>query len=217
MACASFRLASVVKLICPLAWMLSVRALCFLDWGPVSLELGPGEIACLRGRSGSGKSLLLRAIADLIPHEGEIALEARALDQTPPSLWRRQVGYLAAEPLWWEDLVGEHFLAAPSRETLGLLGLEPDCLAWESSRLSMGERQRLGLLRLLDRSPRVLLLDEATANLDAEARAAVESLLADFVRREQACALWATHDAEQALRLAQRTFVMEEKRLERQL
>jgi ABC-type multidrug transport system ATPase subunit len=88
--------------------------------------------------------------------------------------WRRRVGLLPAESGWWADRVGAHFIttndarnpATTPTPILARLGFEPDVLDWDVQRLSSGERQRLGLARLLLNRPEVLLLDEATANLD---------------------------------------------------
>lgn len=194
--------------------MLKIERLAFLDWQEISLEVGAGEVLCVQGVSGSGKSLLLRAVADLIPHAGEVFLDGIACSDVSPTKWRREVCFLSAEALWWEDRVGAHFLNPVSGEGLQRLGLEPACLEWEVSRLSMGERQRLGLLRLLDREPRVLLLDEPTSNLDSDTSAAVESLLLEYIDVKQAGCIWVTHDETQAQRLGDRFFRMEGKRLE---
>ncbi|MDQ8181376.1 energy-coupling factor ABC transporter ATP-binding protein [Pelagicoccus sp. SDUM812005] len=194
--------------------MLKVVGLSFLDWEPVSLEVEAGEIVCAQGESGSGKSLLLRAIADLIPHTGEVYLHGDACSGILPTKWRREVSFLAAEALWWEDRVGAHFLSEVSPERLEGLGLAGDCMDWPVSRLSMGERQRLGILRLLDRQPRVLLLDEPTSNLDARSSGAVESLLREYMEGSGACSIWVTHDEGQAERIGGRRFYMGGKRLE---
>jgi ABC-type phosphate transport system ATPase subunit len=82
----------------------------------------------------------------------------------------------------------------------------------EIERLSTGERQRLALVRSLARRPRVLLLDEPTAALDPDAVARVEALLRDFLARGLAI-LIVTHSAEQARRLAQRTFHLDQGQL----
>lgn len=195
--------------------MLKLHDISFLDWEPLALEVAPGEIVCLQGASGSGKSLLLRAVADLIPHQGDAFLDGEACSAMPPTTWRRRVGYLPAETLWWEDFVGAHFLNTPPNESFERLALDAACIEWEVTRLSMGERQRLGLLRLLDREPKALLLDEPTSNLDDVSARAVESLLREYIATHQAPALWVSHDREQAERIGQRIFKMEARRLER--
>ncbi len=193
--------------------MLKIERLAFLDWQEVSLEVAEGEVLCVQGASGSGKSLLLRAVADLIPHKGKVFLDGEACSDLPPTKWRREVSFLSAEALWWEDRVGDHFLNSVADERLEALGLDLDCLEWDVSRLSMGERQRLGLLRMLDREPRVLLLDEPTSNLDSKTSEAVESLLLEYIESKKACAVWVTHDEGQAEQLGGRRFHMVDKQL----
>ena len=187
---------------------LSVTNLSRPGLAPVSFELPAGECLALRGPSGSGKSLLLRAIADLDPNDGQLRLDGEGRESVPAPRWRRLVGYLPAEPGWWAETVGEHYpdwsAAAP---LVNALGMPEDCHSWPITRLSTGERQRLGLVRLLLMEPQVLLLDEPTSGLDDEATAAVEKLIEDRVAAG-ASAIWSTHDAVQAKRVAVRALVI---------
>jgi ABC-type iron transport system FetAB ATPase subunit len=75
---------------------------------PVDLAVGAGELVVLSGPSGSGKSLLLRAVADLDPHEGEVWLDGLARSSLPAPEWRRRVGLLPAESHWWDEKVRDH-------------------------------------------------------------------------------------------------------------
>lgn len=173
-----------------------------------SLSVSAGECIALRGPSGAGKTLLLRAIADLDPSEGLVSLDGRDRSTFAGPEWRRLVGYVPAEPGWWADTVGEHFsewrVALPFvRE----LGFPEEAKGWPISRLSTGERLRLALIRALMVQPKVLLLDEPTAALDPVSVAAVESLIATRIRAGLA-GLWVTHDAEQAKRIARRLLVV---------
>ena len=173
---------------------------------PVTLELQAGELVLISGPSGSGKSLLLRAIADLDPHEGQVWLDGEPRSAMAAHLWRRRVGLLPAESFWWDDRVGPHFPEGAGdpesvRRLLGDLGFEPEVLGWSVSRLSTGERQRLALARLLTQEPEALLLDEATANLDPANRDRVESVVEGYRRARAAATLWVSHDPEQRERL----------------
>ncbi|MFL3658957.1 MAG: ATP-binding cassette domain-containing protein [Opitutales bacterium] len=193
---------------------LRIRDMQFLEWSAIDLELEAGRAVCLLGESGSGKSLLLRAIADLILNEGVLELNGRTRESFSPQEWRRTVGYLPAEIFWWEASVGAHFERLPTEAELKRLRLPLESLEWVPSRLSMGERQRLGILRMLDRQPSVLLLDEPTANLDDEISSVVESLILEYLESREAAALWVTHSKAQAARVAKRTYRILDKVLE---
>lgn len=181
--------------------------------GPLALEIARDECIALSGPSGSGKSLLLRAIADLDPHQGEAFLDGEPCSRMPPPRWRRQVALLAAESPWWLPRVGDHFCRAQP-QGLQELGFGTDVLDWQVERLSSGERQRLALLRLLCNRPKVLLLDEPTANLDPGTTAAVEDLVQRYRSLHGAGVLWVSHDPEQIRRVAQRALVIRGRVLE---
>ena len=147
---------------------------------PVSLDIGDGECVALSGPSGVGKTLLLRAVADLDPNEGEAWVDGRARSAMSGPDWRRQVPYL-------DDL-----------------GLPRPLLTRPVSRLSSGERQRFALARALSVGPRVLLLDEPTAALDPANTRRVEQLIARLRREQGLSVLWVSHDARQARRVGDR-------------
>jgi len=178
----------------------------------LALRLFAGEILGLHGDSGSGKTLLLRALADLDPNQGEVKLEGSPRESFSGPRWRRKVGLLPAESHWWEDQVGPHAEHWPM-EVLAALGFSPQVLDWQTGRLSSGEKQRLALARLLANRPRVLLLDEPTANLDQGNTAAVEAIVRQYLKETGAAALWVSHDPAQLARLARRRAMMKEGRL----
>jgi putative ABC transport system ATP-binding protein len=187
--------------------MLTVRSLKRLHIS-VSFDLRDGECVVLQGPSGVGKTLLLRAIADLDPNKGTVTLDGTLREEVPGPVWRERVTYVAAEPGWWSDTVQEHFTgwddAAP---LVTRLGLPRNCGPWLVQRLSSGERQRLGLVRALMLRSRVLLLDEPTSALDFASAAAVESLIAERISNGTSV-IWSTHDNAQARRVGSRIFVM---------
>ena len=184
--------------------MLTLRALKCRNLAPFDFELGAGESVALRGPSGAGKTILLRAIADLDPCAGEVLLDGEERNSMPAPAWRQRVTYLAAESGWWADRVGDHFEDRDAvLQWLPAMKLPEDALDWPVPRLSTGERQRLAFARVLVRSPRVMLLDEPTSGLDRDATAAVEEILTERLAAGVAI-IFVTHDPAQAKRLARR-------------
>src|SRR4051794_30342110 len=189
--------------------VLEVRDLRTAIIKPASCILSMGECIAIRGPSGAGKTLLLRAVADLDPNAGTVILENRDRSTIPGPEWRRLVGYVPAEPGWWAETVGEHFVdRAAAAVFLKSLGFPDETGTWPISRLSTGERLRLALGRALILRPKGLLPDEPPAALDAASVTAVESLIA-AERRLGLAVLWVTHDPSQARRIADRQLVME--------
>ena len=183
---------------------LDVVGLCMDGIGPVDLWIDCGECLVLSGPSGAGKTRVLRAIADLDVHTGSVSCEGVAAEDLPPSTWRRRVGMLGADSQWWRDRVSDHFDTPPTATEMAALDLTPGLLEAPVARLSSGERQRLALLRLLANRPRVLLLDEPTANLDPDNVARAEALVAGYTAGEGAAVLWVSHDPLQRTRVAHR-------------
>ncbi len=184
--------------------MLEIENLHRPGLSPFSLRIEDGECLALMGPSGSGKSLILRAIADLDPNEGDIKANGIARSTTPAPLWRQKVGFLPAHSGWWGERVGAHMEKSDQlADLLDKLALPPECLDWPISRLSTGEKQRLALVRLLVRTPGVLLLDEPTSALDETAKKNVEEIL-KLQLASGASILMATHDKDQARRLCRK-------------
>ncbi|RYH67617.1 MAG: ATP-binding cassette domain-containing protein [Alcaligenaceae bacterium] len=184
--------------------------------GPFDLTLEPGACASITGPSGSGKSLLLRMVADLDPNEGQVHLDGRDRATWPAPDWRKQVIYVAAESGWWAEDVAQHF-PAPERTAARAMterfGLKSELLEGTVARLSTGEKQRLALARALLRGPSVLLLDEPTSALDDDSIKRVELLLRERMA-EGMSILMVTHDGRQAQRLARQHYLMSAGRLE---
>lgn len=187
---------------------LRLESFTYYNIAPLDLNVQSGECVSLSGPSGSGKSLFLRAVADLDDYGGTMYLNGEAADEIPAHEWRRRVGLLPAESAWWGDYVREHFTVLDDR-WLTAVGFDESVMEWEVSRMSSGERQRLSLVRLLSNTPEVLLLDEPTANLDPDNVDRAEKLINNFRRKYNPILFWVSHDPRQSKRVAERHLVIE--------
>ncbi len=181
----------------------------------LALEVG-GEPVALAGPSGAGKTTVLRAVAGLaagargrVAAGGEIWLDTDAGIDRPPE--ERSVGFVFQDYALFPHLTVEQNVGFADRsragELLERLGIAHLASARPGS-LSGGERQRVALARALARAPRVLLLDEPTAALDAHTRAAVRAELHDLLRETRLPVLLVTHSFEEAAALAGRVGVL---------
>lgn len=187
--------------------MLEIVDLATRHVGPITVNVASGECVAVLGPSGSGKSLLLRAIADLDPNEGSVGLNGQSRELMPAYEWRRNVSFVPAESGWWADRVRDHFTDANDVGDLLSAVKMAEAMEWEVSRLSTGERHRLAIVRALQTQPHALLLDEPTASLDAGMTQAVEELIRQQLAQD-VCVLMVTHDEDQARRIASRSMRM---------
>jgi lipoprotein-releasing system ATP-binding protein len=178
----------------------------------VSLALKPGEIVALVGQSGAGKSSLLH-IAGLLeePTSGEVFVSGQPASRLPErartELRREALGFvyqfhhLLPEFSALENVAMPRRIAGCSRDDaanearrlLTLVGLA-ERVDHRPAQLSGGEQQRVAIARALANSPRVLLADEPTGNLDPRTADGVFELLIGLVRSERLSALIATHN-----------------------
>ncbi|MEC7637955.1 MAG: ATP-binding cassette domain-containing protein [Verrucomicrobiota bacterium] len=179
----------------------------------MSFNVDSGQCLGLSGQSGAGKTLLLRAIADLDINYGEISIHGNLRSSFSGPDWRKKVGYLPAESKWWHLLTGQHFENSQNVPFESLGFSDYSILDREVSHLSSGEKQRLALARLLSLSPEVLLLDEPTANLDQHNSDLVEGLVNEYRKNHGAAVIWVAHDESQLLRVSQRRLRMKDKSL----
>ena len=195
---------------------LKINAISRLSLGPIDLELAPGEICAIMGPSGAGKTMLLRAIADLDPNHGQAFSKNHNRADMPANHWRERVVYVPAITGWWEEKVGPHFAGSNkdiTKRLLHALGMETTALGWDVAHLSTGEKQRLGLARALGVSKNiegganVLLLDEPTSGLDEANRLLAEKVILDEAKNG-AAVLMVTHDRAQAERMGARIISM---------
>jgi iron(III) transport system ATP-binding protein len=178
----------------------------------VGLTLQAGRITYLLGPSGCGKSTLLRMIAGLEPLDaGQILAAGEDISRLPPE--RRDIGlvfqdYALFPHLRTEDNVGfglTHLAAAERRarvmDLLGTVRLADRARAYPGE-LSGGEQQRVALVRALARAPRTVLLDEPFSGLDRHLQAEVRAATLATLRQSGAAVLIVTHDAEEAMQMA---------------
>jgi heme exporter protein A len=183
----------------------------------VDLELADGECLAVLGPNGAGKSTLLRTLATLLrPDAGELTVAGHALPAGARAV-RGLVGYLGHDPLVYLDLTARQNLELfadlygvprPRERVLDLLQRVGLLVRAEETvrTFSRGMAQRLGLARLLLHRPRVLLLDEPYAGLDAEGEALLDVLLAES--RGDRTVVVVTHDVERAIGLADQALVL---------
>ena len=171
----------------------------------------PVGASSLLGPSGSGKSTLLRLLNRLAdPQSGRVIYEGKDVRDYDPLALRREVSLVPQLPALIDGTVHDNVAYGPrlagrsfnARSCLELAGLNPDFESRDSSKLSVGEQQRVMLARALALEPRVLLLDEPTSALDQAARDAVEGTLRRLRARTAISILVVTHDIAQARRLA---------------
>ena len=180
----------------------------------VSVKVGRGEIVALIGRSGSGKSTVLRVFAGLSKdHSGDRTVTgAPALAFQEPRLFpwrdvRTNVVYglnrirLRSDESW-----------ARTDRALADVGLADRADVWPST-LSGGQAQRVSLARALVAEPQLLLLDEPFGALDALTRLTMRGLLLDLWREHGFGVLLVTHDVDEAVALADRVLVLEDGRI----
>jgi tungstate transport system ATP-binding protein len=189
------------------------------------LEVFSGEVLCLVGPTGSGKSTFLRLLSTLeSPTGGELQFaDQRINGKVMPLETQRRVTLVFQRPVLLSGTVRANVeyglrlrgsarrwpLAEQVLEDLGLAGL-----AGRSARtLSGGETQLVALARALVLEPEVLLLDEPTANLDPARVARVEEVVTRVNRQHQTTVVWATHNIFQARRVAHRVALLLDGRL----
>jgi molybdate transport system ATP-binding protein len=191
----------------------------------VTLRVAPGEVVALLGPNGAGKTTALRALAGLTELTGgRLRLDGAALEGTPPE--SRPVGVVFQDYLLFPHLSALDNVAfgprcqgatkaqarARAAEWLGRLGLADNAGA-KPRRLSGGQAQRVALARALATRPRLLLLDEPLAALDARTRLEVRAQLRRHLAEFEAVAVLVTHDPLDAMVLADRLVVVEDGRV----
>ena len=202
----------------------------FAGWPPVvrgiDWDIGEGEFHCLVGRSGCGKTTLLKLATGLLrPDTGRITLQDAQLTDPGPKL-----GFVFQSPtlLEWHRVLDNVLLPASLRarptsqqreraqQLLAQLGLR-DHMNHYPRQLSGGQQSRVALARALILEPALLLLDEPFAALDAITREELQDDLLRMCREQRTTVLFVTHDIGEAVYLADHVSVMDAGRIVEQI
>ena len=178
-----------------------------------------GSFVCVVGPSGCGKTTLLRCIAGLLPPtSGTVRVDGRAVSGPPPGLAIVFQEYARSLFPWLKvadnvDLplrsagLSKQERRSRVSDALAAVGLADAASAYPWQ-LSGGMQQRVAIARAIAYQPRVLLMDEPFAAVDAQTRADLEDLLLEVWRRLGVTLLFVTHDIDEAIYLGQRVLVL---------
>ena len=185
--------------------------------GKIDLDVAAGEFVCVLGPSGCGKSTLLGTIAGHVaPTYGQVEVEGAQVDRPHPERglvfqqhtlfpWKRVVENVAfGLKMQGIGAAARNRAAAELLELVGLAGYESHYPA----QLSGGMQQRVEIARVLINRPRVLLMDEPFAALDAQTRRHMQALLLDIWAKVQTTVIFVTHDIDEALFLGDRIVIL---------
>jgi sulfonate transport system ATP-binding protein len=176
----------------------------------LDLDIAPGGFVALLGRSGSGKTTLLRTLAGLDPAPDDATLHL----PRPTTIVFQEPRLMPWKAVWRNVVLGltGGDLRARAEKALREVELGHRVDAWPST-LSGGEAQRVALARALVRAPRLLLLDEPFAALDALTRMRMHGLVTALWRAHAPATLLVTHDVDEAILLADRAVVLADGRI----
>ena len=186
----------------------------------ISVHVRPGEVLAVVGPSGAGKSSFLRLLNRLDePTGGTVYLDGQNCRELAPRELRRRVGMVMQTAYLFAGTVtaniafgprqnGDGFSSEQIATLLERVGL-PGYQLRDVSNLSGGEAQRVSLARTLANAPEALLLDEPTSALDEGSARGIEELVRDIIRERRMTCVIVTHNKAQALRIADRTMILE--------
>jgi multiple sugar transport system ATP-binding protein len=190
------------------------------------LEVDDGELLAVMGPSGCGKTTTLRLIAGLEqPTSGSITIAGRTVDRLPPR--KRDIAMVFQQGALYPHLsvrgnlafglklrrTPRHEIAPRVAEAAAVLGIN-ELLNRRPGELSYGQQQRVALGRAMVRRPKLFLLDEPLASLDAALRVPLRHEIRELHRRLGVPVIYVTHDAGEAMALGQRIAILREGRLQ---
>jgi len=192
----------------------------------VSFQIAHGELLVLLGRSGSGKTTMLKMVNRLLePNAGSVTVSGKNTKDWDPIQLRRHIGYVIQEVGLFPHFTVERNVglvpsleswpaektAARVREMLELVGLPPPTFAQRyPHELSGGQRQRVGVARSLAADPPILLLDEPFGALDPITRNEIQKEFKSLHRRLEKTMIFVTHDIREAFQLATRIGLLQD-------
>lgn len=196
----------------------------------VSLAIDPGELVCVLGTSGGGKTTLIKLINRLHdPDEGRVLVDGADVAGVDPVELRRSIGYVIQQTgLFPHMTVAQNIACVPKilkwdrnridarvDELLRLVHLDPAEFAHRyPSQLSGGQQQRVGLVRALAAEPKIMLLDEPFGAIDAVTRASLQDELLRIHRGSGKTFIFVTHDVAEAMKLATKILVVDAGRVQ---
>ncbi|MDH5510764.1 MAG: ABC transporter ATP-binding protein, partial [Nitrospinota bacterium] len=167
-----------------------------------SMEINRSEVVLISGKSGAGKTTLLRILAWMeSPTAGSMFLEGKAYQEYSPPTLRKSALLVPQIPVMFEGDVRRNMLMGvcegPSDKELcwwlERLGLAPELLGKSATALSMGQKQRVALIRGLLVRPKLALLDEPASGLDLESAELMRGLIAELVENDRMAVVLTSH------------------------
>jgi osmoprotectant transport system ATP-binding protein len=191
----------------------------------LSLTIPAGEICCLVGPSGGGKTTIMKMVNRLIPFDsGDILIDGRSILELDGTELRRRIGYVIQQVGLFPHMTVEQNVATVPRllgwdkrrirertaELLELVGLDAADGGRYASSLSGGQRQRVGLARALAADPPLMLMDEPFGALDPITRDRLQNEFWRLHERVRTTVIFVTHDIDEAIKLGERIAILRE-------
>jgi osmoprotectant transport system ATP-binding protein len=191
----------------------------------LSFSVEKGDFVTMIGSSGGGKTTTLKMVNALIePTAGDILVEGTDIRDCDPVQLRRSIGYAIQGSVLFPNMTVEENIAyVPNLlnkkdkirtaqavdKWMKIVGLDPSMKERYPDELSGGQQQRVGIARALAASPHILLMDEPFGAVDEITRSALQDEIMRIHRETQITILFVTHDIQEALKLADKVFIMD--------